>query len=290
MKARREALALPVALFAALCGLAPLVAMAVVSVARIEGYTLALALDLRAWREVAASPVMRGLIGQAVFYGAILACLTPLAAYPIALALARTPMAWKWLGAVVLLTPLYTGEIVRIYAWRLMLGAQGLINAALGWAGLIEAPVQALLYTRLSALIVMFYNTLPFMVLAIWAAVEAFDRRLAEAARDLGASPWVVFRRVTLPLTRVGLFAGMGVVFALGAGDALTPALMGGANGATAMSMIESLFGAAFDWPLASALGLALMLTLAGCVAALTLLAGRARRSARRSARRRGKI
>ena len=88
MKARREAPAPPVALFAALCGLAPLVAMAVVSVARIEGYTLALALDLRAWREVAASPVMRGLIGQAVFYGAILACLTPLAAYPIALALA----------------------------------------------------------------------------------------------------------------------------------------------------------------------------------------------------------
>jgi len=86
MKARREAPAPPVALFAALCGLAPLVAMAVVSVARIEDYTLAL--DLRAWREVAASPVMRGLIGQAVFYGAILACLTPLAAYPIALALA----------------------------------------------------------------------------------------------------------------------------------------------------------------------------------------------------------
>ncbi len=137
-----------------------------------------------------------------------------------------------------MLTPLYCGEIVRIYAWRLMLGGEGLINHVLQGLGVTSEPVRVLLFTPLSAIIVMIYNGFPFMVIALWAATEGIDRRLVEAARDLGARPLRVFTMITLPLTARGLAAGMAVVFALAAGDALTPALMAGTAGTTAMSMI----------------------------------------------------
>ena len=271
----RSVLAAPVSLFVAV-GIAPVVILVAISFFRVENFTLVPTFDLHAWSELLASELMWTLIGRSILFGIVVAALTPIAAYPIAMAMARLPVRLKGLAVIVLLTPLYTGEIVRIYAWRLLLGVRGFFNSALDWLGLIEEPIRALLYTPFSAFIVLFYNNLPFMVLSIWIAVETIDRRLIEAAHDLGASPFRVFRSVVLPLSSIGLAGGVGIVFALAAGDALTPAMMAGTNSATALSMIEHLFGAAFDWPLASALALLLLACLLLCatvlVAAIMLL------------------
>lgn len=263
MSPSRRWFALPVALLVIAGALAPIAVLAVLSVWEVEFFELVPALSPRAWAELFTSPVMGGLIVKAFVLGAIVAALTPILAYPVALAMARLPATAKGTAVIIVLTPLYTGEIVRIYAWRLVLGAEGLVNTVLATAGVIDQPIKALLFTELSAVIVMVYNTLPFMVIALWASLETIDQRMTEAARDLGAGPLTVFRRVTLPLTRTGLAGGMVVVFALSAGDALTPALMGGTEGTTAMAMIETLFGTAFDWPLASAMAIALLATLA---------------------------
>lgn len=283
MRVSRRWFALPVALLIAAGALAPVAVLAVLSVFEVEFFELVPDFSLRAWTELATSPVMAGLIVKALVIGAIVAAVTPVLAYPVALAMARLPATAKGTAVIIVLTPLYTGEIVRIYAWRLVLGAEGLFNTVLEGLGLVDEPVKALLYTELSAIIVMIYNTLPFMVIALWAAVETIDGRLAEAARDLGAGPFTVFRRVTLPMTRAGLAGGMIVVFALSAGDALTPSLMGGTEGTTAMTMIETLFGTAFDWPLASAMALALLLSLvlgAALIALPVVLAARRRAGA----------
>lgn len=255
-------LLLPGSLLVAAFGLAPLVAMAVVSLWSVDDMVLLADLSWRAWVEVLSSPTILGLLGRALAYGAATALIAALLAYPIALAMTRLPMAFKPTAVAVLLTPLYVGEIVRIYAWRIVLGVTGPINWALLATGLVDEPVRMLLFTPVSTMIALVYNCLPFMTIAIWLSAERVERQLVEAARDLGARPLLAFWRIWLPLTSPGLLAGGLATFALAAGDQLTPALLGGTSGATAMSMIESLFGVAFDWPLAAALAWTLLVVL----------------------------
>jgi spermidine/putrescine transport system permease protein len=262
----RALLAAPVALVLVVGCIAPLLILVAFSFfdVDLDTYSLVPAFQSRAWMELVSKPLYAQLIGKAVVHGVGTACLAAIAAYPIALALVRVPPAWRGVAGVVLLTPLYTGEIVRIYAWRVVLGAEGLVNAVLQGLHLIEKPLQFLLFSPFTTHLVLLYNNLPFMVLALWISVSLVDERLIEAARDLGAYPWQAFFRITLPLTLPGLSVGLFAVFALAAGDMMTPSLLGGTSGATAMGMIDTLFGTAFDWPLASALALALLVTLFG--------------------------
>jgi spermidine/putrescine transport system permease protein len=141
------------------------------------------------------------------------------------------------------------------------------LNSLLLWLGLIEEPIWALLFSPTATLIVLTYNYLPFMVLALWASFEGLDRSYLEAASDLGASRAQIFLRVVLPLTSPGLLAGFLMVLVLVAGDYLTPQLVGGSSGVTVTSAIHDLFGAAFDWPMASALAWVLLAVLALTVA-----------------------
>ncbi len=252
----------------------PLLLLIVLSVFEVEDFELVPAFSGRAWREILTSPAHGWLIAKAVLLGLLTAFLTALLGLPVALALAALPRALEGPALVVLLTPLYTGEIVRIYAWRIVLGAEGLVNALLRGAGLVDEPVAWLLFSPVATAIVLAYNNLPFMVLCLWVARRTIDPRILEAARDLGARPVQVLAPVTVPLLAPGLAAGGFAVFALAAGDMLTPSLLGGTSGATAMAMIDNLFGTAFDWPAAAALALALLgaLLVAGLALARALL------------------
>jgi spermidine/putrescine transport system permease protein len=286
MSPGRAHLAIPVAVLLALGCLLPLTVLVVFSVFTVEDFELVPAFSSRAWVELFTTGSYWVLIGKAVLSGLVAGAATALLGYPIALALAGLPPRWKGPGVIVLLTPLYTGEIVRIYAWRVVLGSEGLVNAVLEGTGIADEPVKFLLFTPFTTALVLTYNNLPFMVLAIWVSAEMVDRRLIEAARDLGARPFDAFLKVTLPLTTPGLAAGAFAVFALAAGEMLTPSLLGGTSGATAMAMIDSLFGTAFDWPLASALALGLLAALFATV--VVLLSGLLRLKGARAVLQRG--
>ncbi|MBO9171701.1 ABC transporter permease [Rhizobium sp. L245/93] len=260
----RAQLAVPVASLLIVGCILPLALLAVFSVFEVDldAFTLVPAFSGKSWAQMFSNPVFAFLIGKAVVSGAGTAVLAATVGYPIAISMTRLPVLWKGIGSIVLLTPLYTGEIVRIYAWRVVLGSEGLINAALQWVGIIGEPLKFLLFTPFTTHLVLLYNNLPFMVLAIWISAELIDHRLIEAARDLGARPLDAFFKVILPLTTPGLAVGVFTVFALAAGDMMTPSLLGGTSGATPMAMIDNLFGTAFDWPLASALSLSLLIVL----------------------------
>ncbi|MBO9134880.1 ABC transporter permease [Rhizobium sp. B230/85] len=260
----RAQLAVPVACLLIVGCILPLALLAVFSVFEVDldAFTLVPAFSGKSWAQMFSNPVFAFLIGKAVVSGAGTAVLAATVGYPIAISMTRLPVLWKGIGSIVLLTPLYTGEIVRIYAWRVVLGSEGLINAALQWVGIIGEPLKFLLFTPFTTHLVLLYNNLPFMVLAIWISAELIDHRLIEAARDLGARPLDAFFKVILPLTTPGLAVGVFTVFALAAGDMMTPSLLGGTSGATPMAMIDNLFGTAFDWPLASALSLSLLIVL----------------------------
>lgn len=226
------------------------------------------------WR-VFGSETYRGLILKAMGHGALVAALAAVIAYPVAVFIAYHVGAMKAALLTAMLIPLYTGDLIRIFAWRVVLGAEGILNSFLLWIGVIDEPIWALLFSPFATTLVLVYNYLPFMVLALWVAMEFTDRRLLEAAADLGAPPLQRFRHVILPLSLPGLMVGSLMVFALVIGDYLTPQLVGGSSGVTIISAIHDLFGAAFDWPLGSAIAwslLAVLLLVVGAV--VRLLAG----------------
>ena len=275
MEGERTTLAVTVgpvlAALTVLC-LAPLGLLFVYSFFHVDFVSIVPDFSLRNYAQVLSSGSYRYLILKALMSGAAIAAITAVIAYPVAFFIAKRIRVVKAALLTALLIPLYTGDLVRIFAWRLILGREGVLNSFLIWTGLIDRPIEALLFSPTATTIVLVYNYLPFMVLGLWLSFESLDDHLFEAAADLGAGRATIFLRLVLPLTAPGLVAGALMVFALVIGDFLTPQLIGGASGVTVISAIADLFGAAFDWPLGSAIAWTLLAAMVAVVAAVILL------------------
>jgi spermidine/putrescine transport system permease protein len=182
------------------------------------------------------------------------ACL--LLAFPLALWMAnRTPRAQTVLVLLVTI-PFWTNLLVRTYAWMLVLNDNGIVNRlsrALGLGG------HQLLYTQFASGIGLVYTFLPFMVLPIYATLERFDFRLAEAAYDLGARKPTVIRRVIYPAARVGIVSGVFLVFIPALGSYVQPALLGGGKSLLVGNLIAQQYGEGRNWPFGSALAVILL-------------------------------
>lgn len=177
--------------------------------------------------------------------------------YPVAYYLAlRSPERWKRPLLVLTVIPFWTSFLIRTYAWILILRSEGVINSALLSAGVIEAPLK-LLYSDFAVLVGQVYGELPFMILPIYVALDRLDVRLLEAAQDLGANKFWTFVKVTLPLSRPGLMAGIVLVFIPSLGAFITPDLLGGAKSAMIGNLIQNQF-AQLNQPFGSALSLIL--------------------------------
>jgi spermidine/putrescine transport system permease protein len=255
--------------------LAPLAVLFVYSFFRVDFVTIVPDPSLRNYAAVLSSVSYRYLIVKALMTGAGIAVITAVIAYPVSFFIAKRIREVKAALLTALLIPLYTGDLVRIFAWRLILGREGVLNSFLVWTGAIDRPIEALLFSPTATTLVLVYDYLPFMVLGLWLSFEALDDHLFEAAADLGAGRTTIFLRLVLPLTAPGLVAGALMVFALVVGDFLTPQLIGGASGVTVISAIADLFGAAFDWPLGSAIAWTLLATMVAVIAAVVLLLSR---------------
>lgn len=166
----------------------------------------------------------------------------------------------RGLSLFLVILPFWTNFLVRTYAWRIILGTEGVINNLLLWMGVIEEPL-GLLFTQGAVIVGLVYGFLPFMVLPIYASVERFDFKLVEAAHDLGANDWSAFWRVVLPGTLPGVVAGCILVFIPSIGSFVTPDLLGGGSGDALMigNLIADWFGATGNWPRGSAISIAMM-------------------------------
>jgi spermidine/putrescine transport system permease protein len=160
------------------------------------------------------------------------------------------------------LVTLFGSYLVRIYAWRTILGREGLINATLTGVGLIPEPLDVLLSSPLAVGIALTNFLLPLAVLPIYASMQNVSPSLLEAARDLGAGPLRVMRQVALPLTMSGVRVAAAFTFIAAAADFATPALLGGASGRMAGGAIVREFGQTLDWPLGAALAVTLVVVL----------------------------
>jgi spermidine/putrescine transport system permease protein len=180
--------------------------------------------------------------------------------YPLAYYLSFHSSARKELLYQLVIVPLWVSYLVRGYAWKTILGSDGVLNGFLQYAHITHAPVGFLLYSPFAVILMLTHIYTPFVFLPIYAALETIPRPLVEASQDLGATPAKTFFRVILPLSMPGLIAGATFAFVLSLGDFLAPLLVGGASGTMIANVVQSLFGAAYDWPLGAAVSACILL------------------------------
>ena len=183
-------------------------------------------------------------------------------AFPLAWFMARVaPPKWRTLLFLAVVVPLWSSILVRIFAWRTILGSEGLLNGFLKDLGVIDHPSSTFLYNEKAIALTWAYVWLPFMVLPLFAALEKIPDSYLEASGDLGAGTWTTFRRVVFPLAFPGVVAGSIFVFSLSMGDFVAPQLVGGGSQVLG-GAVKDRFGVAADFPFGAALASLTLVTL----------------------------
>ena len=246
--------------------LVPIGIVAAYSVGALSLYPGTHAVTLSAWHDFVHSSVYLRLFWKSVRMSLTVSVLVVLVAYPLAYYLALSGTKRKYILLLLLIAPFLTSYLLRVLAWKVILGDQGVINSFLFWTGLRspDHPISQLLYSRFAVMLVLGYVWLPFVALPIFVSLESLDTRLLDAATDLGASRWQAFRRITLPLSLPGVVAAFLFVFIPTVGEFITPSLVGGTGGYMYGNQIVDLFGTGFpDWQTGSVLALFLLAVIA---------------------------
>jgi spermidine/putrescine transport system permease protein len=207
------------------------------------------------------------------------ACVALLLAYPVAYCLVfKVRSARLRLGLyMAIIVPLWVSYLLRAYTWKTILGSQGVLNSFLVWAGVLDRPTDLFLYSQLAIIITLVHIFIPFMFMPIFTALEKIPRSLLEASQDLGVGRFWTFLKVTLPLSTPGIVAGITFTFCLSFGDFIAPFLVGGPDGFMIANIVQSQFGTALNWPLGSAISMAIL----GIVLAVIALSDRFERAGR---------
>ena len=189
-------------------------------------------------------------------------------AYPLAYLLAFKVRRHRDLLYLAVIIPLWVSYVVRAYAWKIILGQQGILNGLLLSLGIIHEPLSVLLYSRWAVVVALTHIYTPFALMPIFAVLEAIPPSLREASQDLYADRWRTFVHVTLPLSLPGVLAGATFAFVLSMGDFLAPQLLGGNDSALMVSnLVWSLFGVAYNWPLGAAVAVVMLALTLGLLA-----------------------
>jgi len=196
---------------------------------------------------------------RSVWYALCTALLCLLIGYPFAYFIARSAPSIRPALLLLVMLPFWTSFLLRVYAWKGILGDYGVINKALMAMGLTSQPLH-LLYTDVSMLVGMTYVYLPFMILPLYANLVKMDFRLLEAAYDLGATPFKAFWLITVPLSKAGIIAGFMLVFIPSVGEFVIPSLLGGPENIMIGRVVWDEMFTSNNWPRASALAVVMIL------------------------------
>ncbi len=216
--------------------------------------------NLQNYLQLARNPIYLQVLFRSMRIAASVTVFALLLGYPLAYYLSFHAAKRKDLLYQLVIIPLWASYLVRGYAWKTILGSDGVLNGFLQYLHITHKPVEFFLYSPFAVIITLTHIYTPFTLLPIYASLEHIPRNLVEASHDLGASPWSTFRRVILPLSLPGVLAGATFAFVLTLGDFLAPLLVGGPSGIMISNVVVSLFGAAYNWPLGSAISFCMML------------------------------
>lgn len=243
-----------------------------------DGFEVQRTFTLENYRQALTEPIYRDLLWRSLKVALMVSFVTVAIAYPVAWFISFHGGRYKALWLFVITVPFWSGYLLRILSWKVILGYNGVLNTGLMELGLIAEPLTSLLYNINAVVITLAHSWAAFAILPIFVSLEKLDRTLLEAAADLGDGPVRRFLRVTLPLTLPGVMAALMIVMIPTVGDYVTPRLVGGKDGVMISNAIQVQFGKAANWPLGAALAVTTMAVvgmMAGGVAALLLLARR---------------
>ena len=215
--------------------------------------------NLDNYKTLFSNPVYITVLLRTMRIAASVTLLSLILGYPLAYYLSFHAGARKELLYQLVIVPLWVSYLVRGYAWKTILGSDGVLNGFLQYLHLTKGPVAFLLYSPFAVVLVLTHIYTPFVFLPIYAALEHIPRPLVEASQDLGAGSLQTFLRVILPLSIPGLLAGATFAFVLSLGDFLAPLLVGGPSGTMIANVVQTLFGAAYDWPLGAAISVCIL-------------------------------
>ncbi len=230
-------------------------------------------LSLANWKSFFHGSIYLSLFWKSVRISLTVSVVCVLLAYPIAYFLALGAKKRKYVLLLLIIAPFLTSYLLRVLAFKVLLGDEGLINTLLYSLHVRSPghPVPWLIYSQFTVMLVLTYVWVPFVALPIFVALENLDSSLLEGARDLGASRWQTFWRIAFPLSVPGVIAAFVFVFIPTIGEFVTPLLVGGVKGFMYGNAIADLFGPGFDWKT----GAVLALFLVGVTGALTALFAR---------------
>ena len=229
---------------------------------------LQLSLKFSGYQFIAEDPLYFDTYLRSVKYAAATTVLCLAIGYPFAYFMARAKATAQPALLMLVMLPFWTSFLLRVYAWKGLLSEGGWVaDAIVGLgldrllfaAGLIEAPGR-LMYTPFSLVLGMTYTYLPFMVLPLYANLAKMDLRLLEAASDLGATAWVGFWKITVPLSKAGIIAGSMLVFIPCVGEFVIPELLGGPRTLMIGRVMWDEFFSNNDWPMASSVAVVMVL------------------------------
>jgi spermidine/putrescine transport system permease protein len=224
-------------------------------------------------RTVVSNPLYPTVLGRTLLIAIAVTITDIILAFPIAFYIAKRATKHRELLLMLVVFPLWSSYLVRAFAWKTILGTNGILNSFLLWTGIIDQPVSAFLYSNTAMYITFSQVWLPFMILPLYTIIDRMPDSLLEASSDLGSNWFQTFRRVVLPLSLPGILAGSLSVFSLTMGDYITPSLIGGSPGTELIGgIIADQFGVANNWPL----GAALILPVLAIISIFLLLANRA--------------
>ncbi|MNW48848.1 Spermidine/putrescine transport system permease protein PotB [compost metagenome] len=205
-------------------------------------------------------PLYLGIYWDTIVLSVLTTVLCLILSYPLAYYIANAGPKMQTWGLVLITIPFWINFLIRTYAWVLLLRTQGVVNNLLLDLGFIQEPLQ-MLYTKGAVLLGMVYTFIPFMVLPIYVALEQMDKKLLEAASDLGATAWKSFWHITLPQTKSGIMTGSVLVYVSTTGMFVVTDILGGAKSAMISNIIQSQFLGARNWPFGSALSVIFVIT-----------------------------
>jgi len=220
--------------------------------------------NLGNYRELLRNPMYAAVLFRSMLIASAVTALALLLGYPLAYYLSFRAASRKGMLYPLVIIPLWVSYLVRGYAWKTILGSDGVLNGFLRYLHLVRHPVEFFLYSPFAVVLMLTHIYTPFTFLPIYAALEHVPRNLVEASVDLGASPRQTFWRVILPLSLPGVLAGATFAFVLSLGDFLAPLLVGGPSGIMISNIVVSLFGSAYDWPLGAAISLCMLILVMG--------------------------
>lgn len=211
------------------------------------------------YEEALSRPIYRALLVRSLWISGACTVATVVLAYPMAYYVAFHVHRHKLVWIILMTVPFWTSYLLRVFAWKVILGFNGAINSGLKWVGLIDEPLTFLLYNPTAIVITLTHAWAAFAILPIYVSLEKIDRSLLEAATDLGDGPVARFFRVVFPLSLPGVLAASIMIFIPTVGDYVTPTLVGGTDGYMIANALQFQFSRGSNWPLGAALALASM-------------------------------